>query len=237
MKKLFQWQDKILKVLAGSIDDYCLGGGIALSKFYFHHRESLDLDFFTPKFSRKDIISLIEFLSEHIKKDFKLIGEQQDKDKVRILIFSAPLSTNEVIKIDFIEDYIKKLKPPKQIDRIWVFSLEDIYLRKIYTITGTIERLNSIGRKISMGGRQEAKDFCDLYFLSHTFMNLSDFAFKHCNPTIQESLVRWFRAYSRMDMMTGLLELKIKKRIDYKEMERHFKQEIDCLLEKQIGEL
>ena len=139
MKSLVQWQDKILKVLAGKVDDYCLGGGIALSKVYFHHRLSLDLDFFTFKFSRKDILSLVKFLSDDIGKDFKLISEQQDKDKVLIMIFSATLSKNEAIKIDFIEDYIKRIKPAKQIDGIWVFALEDIYLRKIYTVTGTIE--------------------------------------------------------------------------------------------------
>ena len=48
-----KWQDKILKVLADKAGDFCLGGGTALSKVYFHHRESLDLDFFTFKFSRK----------------------------------------------------------------------------------------------------------------------------------------------------------------------------------------
>lgn len=235
MEAISRWQDKVLKILAGRIDDYCLGGGTALSKAYFHHRLSLDLDFFTLKFSRREIISLIKFLSDKLAKEFKLAAEQQNKDKVRIMIFNAPLNSGITIKIDFIEDYIRRLKQTRQIDGIWVFSLEDIYLRKIYAITGTIQTFDLVGRKISKGGRQEAKDFYDLYFLSHTFMGLSKFAFKYCDITMQESLIRWFRTYSRMDIKTGLSDLNIKNRIDYKEMEKHFKREIDYLLERQIG--
>jgi len=237
MRAITKWQDKTLKTLAGNVDDYCLGGGTALSMVYFRHRQSLDLDFFTSKFSRKNILSLLKLLSDRIGKNFEIIGEQQKKDKVRILIFNARLSKNEILKIDFIEDYIRRLKPARRIDGIWVFALEDIYLRKIYTVTGTVESFDIVGRKITMGGRQEAKDFYDLYFLSHTFMNLSSFTFKYCNPTIQEALVRWFRTYPRLEIKTGLLELKTKNRIDYREMEKHFKEEIDRLLEMQIGRI
>jgi predicted nucleotidyltransferase component of viral defense system len=237
MKGIIHSQDKIFQALANKADNYCLGGGTALSKVYFRHRESLDLDFFTTKFSRKDILNLMKLVSENLKINFKLTREQQERDKIRIMVFTVPLSKKEVIKIDFIEDYIKRLRSAKRVDGIWVFSLEDIYLRKIYAISGTIEIVDLVGRKINKGGREEAKDFYDLYFLSHTFMNLSDFAFKYCDAAMQESLIRWLRSYSRLDIQAGLLELRIKKRIDYKDMERHFKKEIDYLLEKQIGEM
>jgi len=230
-----KWQDKILKVLAGKAPDFWLGGGTALSKVYFHHRESLDLDFFTFKFSRKKIISLIEFLSVNLGKDFELIKEQQKKDKVRIMIFSTRLSKTKSLKIDFIEDYIKTIKTPKDVDGICVFSLEDIYLRKIYAIAGTIDTIDLVGCNIREGGRQEAKDFYDLYFLSHTFMNLAGFALRYCNTVTQEALVHWFRTYSRMEIKTGLLELRTKNKVDFRDMEKHFKKEIDCLLEKQLG--
>jgi len=237
MSVITKWQEKVLNALSGKVDDYCLGGGTALSMFYFRHRQSLDLDFFTSKFSRKNILSLVKFLSDRIDKDFEIIGEQQKKDKVRVVIFNARLSKNEMLKIDFIEDYIRRLKPARQIDGIWVFALEDIYLRKIYTVTGTMESLDLVGRKIAIGGRQEAKDFYDLYFLSHTFMNLSRFTLRYCNATIQEASVRWFRTYPRFEIKTGLLELKTKNRVDYREMEEHFKDEIDRLLEIQIGRI
>jgi predicted nucleotidyltransferase component of viral defense system len=237
MQTLIRWQENVLKALAGRADNYCLGGGTALSRVYFHHRHSFDLDFFSIKFNRKETLALINFLSDSLKKEFKLIGEQAIKDKVRIMIFSAALTKTASLKIDFIEDYIKRLKPAKQVDGVWVFALEDIYLRKVYAITGTAEAVDLIGRTVGIGGRQEAKDFYDLYFLSHTFMNLSDFAFKYCNATIQEALIRWFRTYSRIEIKTGILELKTKNKINYKEMEKHFREEIDCLLERQIDRI
>lgn len=234
---MIQWQDRVLEALSGRADGYCLGAGTALSKFYFGHRQSFDLDFFALEYSRKDILSLIDFLSMRTGKDFKIIGEQQKKKMVRILVFNAYLNRQEALKIDFIEDVIKRLKVPNQINGIWVLSLEDIYLRKIYAASGTIETTDLAGRKITEGGRQEAKDFYDLYFLSHTFMNLSDFAFKYCNAVMQEALIRWFRTYPRMEIISGLLELQTKNKIDYRAMERHFKKEIDALLERQIEEI
>ncbi len=237
MQTLAGWQEKVLKALAGRADYYYLGGGTALSIVFVRHRQNFDLDFCSLEFNRKKILALIKFLSDALKKEFKLIREQTNKDKVRIMIFSAVLTKAESLKIDFIEDYIKRLKPAKQVDGVWVFALEDIYLRKLYAISGTTEAVDLTGRTVGIGGRQEAKDFYDLYFLSHTFMNLSDFVSKYCNPTMQEGLIRWFRTYSRMEIKTGLLELKTKNRIEYKEMEGHFKEEIGRLLEKQIGRL
>jgi len=60
---------------------------------------------------------------------------------------------------------------------------------------------------------------------------------RYCGIAAQEALIRWFRTYSRMDTKTGLLELKTKNKFDYREMESHFKQEINRLLERQIGKL
>ena len=235
MNTIVSWQDKVLRILSGRLDNYCLGGGTALSKFYFNHRMSFDLDFFAQRYNRKEIISLLEFLSKESGKDFEILKEQSKKDKVRILVSNARLSPKYSLKVDFIEDYIKRLKPARQFNGIGVFSLEDIYLRKVYAVSGTLESLDQIGRKIRIGGRQEAKDFYDLYFLSHTFMNLSVFARKYCNPAMREALINWFRSYPRLETKSGILKLKTENRVDYRAMERHFKVEIDRILESQIG--
>lgn len=66
-------------------------------------------------------------------------------------------------------------------------------------------------------------------------MNLSDFVSKYCNGAIKEALIRWFRTYDRMEIKSGLLDLKIKKRIDYKKIEEHFKKEINRLIEKEVS--
>ena len=214
-----------------------MGGGTALSKFYFNHRQSFDLDFFTERYSRKEIITLIDFLSRESGRVFEVSKEQSKKDRVRVLVFNARVSPRYLLKVDFIEDYIRRLKPARLINGIWVFSLEDIYLRKVYAVSGTLESLDQIGRRIRIGGRQEAKDFYDLYFISHTFMNLSVFARKYCNPAMREALINWFRSYPRLEIKSGILDLKTEKRVDYAAMEKHFKVEIDRILEDQIGRL
>jgi hypothetical protein len=103
------------------------------------------------------------------------------------------------------------IKPLKNIDGINVLSLEDIYIRKIYTITGSLPAIDTVRRKVAIGKREEAKDFYDLYFLSHTFMELSRFTQSYCDQTRKETIIRWFRSYDRMHIKTGLLDLKVKK--------------------------
>ena len=233
-KTLLKYQEKILKALSDRIDDFYLTGGTALSLFYFHHRLSEDLDFFTQKFDRGRIVKIIEELSTELEKSIELIGQQMRKKKARMLVYRIPFDKKGVLKVDFVEDFLKFIKPVKVINGIGVLSLEDIYLRKLYAITGFVPTTDSVGHKEMVEGRQEAKDFYDLYCLSHIFMRLSDFAVKYCDSTRQEALIRWFRTYGRLELKTGLLELKVEKKIDYRELERHFKKEIDNLLEKEL---
>ena len=141
------------------------------------------------------------------------------------------------LKLDFVEDYIELLKPFKIINGVNVLSIEDIYLRKLFAVAGTVSRLDDSGRTINLGGRQEAKDFFDLYFLSTTFSPLSNFVREYGKNQIKEGLVRWFRSYDRLAMKTSLLDIKTKIAIDYKIAEKHFAQEIGKILEEEIGNL
>lgn len=52
MDKLLEYQNKVLKLFTGKMEDFYLAGGTALSRFYFNHRISYDLDFFTRSFSK-----------------------------------------------------------------------------------------------------------------------------------------------------------------------------------------
>ena len=168
MKTIVSGQEKILKVLSGIMaDEYCLGGGTALSRVYFQHRLSFDLDFFTLHFDTSRIISLMNSLSHSLKKNIDLVSEFSGAGRVRVMIFSAAITQRHSVKIDFIEDYLKRIKAPKKVDGISVLALEDIYLRKVYAVAGAAEALDSTGRAVNVGARQEAKDFFDLYFLSH----------------------------------------------------------------------
>lgn len=227
-------QLRVLATLATKIDDCYLGDGTALSLFYFHHRDSVDLDFYIREFSRVRIKKIVGLISLSIKKRLALKVQNLNSKMVKICVYSLPLNKNKVLKIDFIEDYGRLINPPRLINGIKVLSLEDIYLRKLYAAVGTSFESDVVGRKGLWGGRQEAKDFFDLYCLSHIFMELSDFSFKYGNQLMRESIIRWFRTYNRLEMKTGLLELKLKKSFTYTEMERHFKREIDRILEREV---
>lgn len=230
-------QIKLLKALSGRVDDFYLGGGTALSLYYFHHRKSIDLDFFTHKLNRIAVEEIIKLASTVLKNRPKLIGQQSGKGRVKMFVYSLPLDKNRTLKIDFVEEYLNLIKPAKAINGIRVLSLEDIYLRKIYAITGTFSGIDMVGRKTVKGGRQEAKDFYDLFCLSQIFMKLSDFSFRYGTPVIRELLLRWFRTYNRLDMKTELIELGLKKNVDYSGIERHFKQEIGKILEQEVEEI
>ena len=49
-KRIVSCQKTVLKALSGRMDNFYLAGGTALSLFYFQHRLSVDLDFFTQNF-------------------------------------------------------------------------------------------------------------------------------------------------------------------------------------------
>lgn len=232
MDKITQALEGILKILSGELDEFYLAGGTPLSIYYFHHRESYDLDFFTKDFSRDKIEKLISKLTGALKIKPELIEEQNKKDMARYLIYTIQIDKENSLKIDFVEDVFELLKPVRNVDGIPALNIEDIYIRKIYATCGIIERIDLTGKKIFKGGRQEAKDYFDLYFLSTTFMPLSEFAAKYCSQTQIESIVIWFRTYDRFAIKSGLVDIITNKKIDPYEMEHHFKNEIEQLIRK-----
>lgn len=211
--------NEVLNTLAGRVEKFYLSGGTALSHFYFRHRLSFDLDFFTQEFSPKSIRKIIEDLREESGKKIELVKEENNPDMAKMMVFMILFSKGLEIRLDFVEDFLKLLKPLNIFNGIPVLSLEDIYLRKIYAISG---------------GREEAKDFYDLYYLSTTSVLLSNFAFQYCDEIRKEGLIRWFRTYDRLRMKSGLLELETEKRPDYTVMERHFRVEIEKIVEREV---
>ncbi|MBN1526267.1 MAG: nucleotidyl transferase AbiEii/AbiGii toxin family protein [Candidatus Omnitrophica bacterium] len=237
MKKIEKYQQEVLTALSGKIGSFYLAGGTALSMFYFHHRLSVDLDFFTSKFVYSDIERIVKYLESALKKKISLKGQALEERTAKMAVYNIHFTPSDAMKIDFVEDTVELLKKTKMVDGVRILSLEDIYLRKIYALAGMIKILDEAGRYQFIGGRADAKDFYDVYFLSHTFIPLSKFVIKHCNRTVMEAIVKWFRTYNRMAMMDGVLMLDTDKAIDCKAMEKHFKKEIDKILEYEIGEL
>jgi len=236
-KTIRKYQDKVLEKLAGRIDEFYLAGGTALSLFYFQHRLSVDLDFFTRNFISMRVEEEVRYLEKALSKKIELIGQNLTGKAAKILIYNVHFSPKGILKLDFVEDVIEPLKPTKTVEGIRILSLEDIFLRKLYAVCGSISDIDALGRKEVLGGRISAKDFYDLYFLSHTFMSLSKFIEEYGNLVMMEGLIRWFRKYDRMTMMDGVLMLDVNGKVDYKKMEVHFKKEIDKVIENQLGEI
>lgn len=235
MKIDFSLPKTVLPFLKDELDDFYLAGGTALSMFYYQHRESFDLDFFTKDFSKERILKIIEDLKKNSGRQIDLVSEQTSENLIRVAVFIIKMNDNKECRIDFVEDYGPLLNPLKRVDGIHILSLEDIYLRKIYAIAGHIHSLNDIGQSVVLGGRQSAKDFYDLYCLSTITMPLSEFVARFCNNAMKEGVVRWYRSYDRMKIIDELFNLPTKVKPDYRLIEDHFKKETDKLLEILIG--
>lgn len=230
MKNLLEYQNKVLHALKGEAAPFYLAGGTALSKFYFQHRDSYDLDFFAQDYSTVRIDTLVALLSKTTGKKMKLVQESHKDGFAKLRIYELIFAANNALKIDFVEDFIPLISPLKEVDGIDVLSLDDIYLRKIHAIAGTFPEIDRIGQKRFLGGREEAKDFYDLHQLSSTYRRLSEFALKHCNDLQKEALVRWYQVYNRLEIKIGLTELNTRSPIEFSTLERHFKKEIDILI-------
>lgn len=228
-------QYAVLGALAGKIDDFYLAGGTALSLFYFQHRISVDLDFFSQKINGKRVKEIVDCLKSALNKEIKLTGQNLKRDEIKMFVYNVYFRKGEVLKIDFVEDILNLVKKPKLVNGVHILSLEDIYIRKILAVSGSIKGLDKSGRAVFLGGRSDAKDYYDLYYLSHTFMPLSKFAGKYATPVMIEALIRWFRTYDRMSMMDGTLTLALGKNIDCKKIEKHFTAEIDLLIQDELG--
>jgi len=227
-------RDKVLKALVGKIDGLYLAGGTALSLFYFHHRESYDLDFFTKEFSQSKIKNIISYLAQSTCRKIELAIVRDKKDMAQVMIYHLRINKDELLKIDFVEDVYELLKPLKILDGIPVLSLEDIYVRKIFAACGSHKTVDLTGKETFIGGRQEARDFFDLYFLSTTFMPLSKFAFKHCSEQERESIAVWYRSYSRSSMQMDILDIPTDKKVSFRGMDNHFKKEITNMVRKEF---
>ena len=230
MEPLFEYQDSVLRALKGRAAPFYLAGGTALSKFYFQHRDSYDLDFFSQDFSTAKIQELVGLLGKATGKKMKLISESRREGFAKLSIYELILGKKDALKIDFVEDVVALVGPLKQVDGIDILSLEDIYLRKIYAISRTLPQIHKVGQKHFLGGRQAAKDLYDLYYLSSTTQRLSRFALERCDDLQREALIRWYHTYSRQEIKVGLMELRTRNPVEFVTLERHFKQEIDALI-------
>ncbi|MFH1478719.1 MAG: nucleotidyl transferase AbiEii/AbiGii toxin family protein [Candidatus Omnitrophota bacterium] len=220
--------------MGNKLEGFYLAGGTALALFYLGHRESYDLDFFTKDFSKIKCEKIISEIKKITGCGIKLVSEQLTKDKGRMLVYYIRIDKNNSLKIDFIEDVYRDINSNNIFNGMPVMSKENIYLRKIYAACGVLSQEMSSGKKIFLGGRQEAKDLFDLYFLSYTFMPLSKFVSKNCTPTEKESVIIWYRSFKKQEMKIGISEIITNKKNSFQEMDKHFLKEINTMIAEEI---
>jgi len=126
-------------------EQFYLAGGTALAEYYFGHRLSFDLDFFTAE------ASLILPLSHQIVAP----GRQGDLEVSVVRRFTTYVEflvthCNESLKVDLAQDSPFRLEPPVRVESgIRVCALPDLRVDKL----------------LAYYGRAEPRDAVDLYFI------------------------------------------------------------------------
>ena len=152
-----------MKLLAGFKNfPYVLSGGTALSRFYFHHRFSEDLDFFgeTVEFSLEMVEKVVGYLRGY-GVVCELVGRTNLPGRLKAASYVA--GSENAVKIDFLEDPFSGMWKPtvKKTEsgvRFRVDALDQIAYRKFFSLLEQWHKSRSISR---------AKDLVDLYLL-HT---------------------------------------------------------------------
>ncbi|PIV09229.1 hypothetical protein COS31_04080 [Candidatus Roizmanbacteria bacterium CG02_land_8_20_14_3_00_36_15] len=122
---------------------FYFGGGTALNVFYFNHRYSVDLDFFSEKEFDKDvIIKFINSLSVKLRTFVKMT-------KKEMAMWFELEKDNETLKVDFLNFPYSRIAKGSVYQNIDIDSLLDIGTNKLLLLNLTAE----------------PKDYVDLYFI------------------------------------------------------------------------
>lgn len=146
----YHLQDQFLDKFFSEIfaNDFYLTGGTALSRFYFGHRESIDLDLFTHK--QKLDFSAVNLLVGKITHDMNLRTIKQVVTNT-FLQFILEDNMGSGLKLDLVKDIPVHFGKLRKKGKIQIDSLENIGSNKV----------------LAVFGRTDQKDFLDLYYILH----------------------------------------------------------------------
>lgn len=234
-KEIRQAQLDILKVFSKKTKTFALAGGTALELYYLNHRFSADLDFFSPRYDFKEIGALASEFKKYMGK-IKLESEFIARGRARVRFYTIPIRCSErVLKLDFVEDVLFPKPRINKFEGVWVYSVENIYLQKLTTITGVNLIEDDIGRQITEG-RREARDVFDIYMLSKKICPLHKFL-EQQSSQIQRGMVHWYRTFSRQEVKLALLDLDIyDKKFNAREMIIYLEDEIKRFIKERLDE-
>ncbi len=169
-KKLYKLQDKVLKIVFETENEFYLTGGTCISRFYVEKRYSDDLDFFTNQSQRYGFA--IKNIKRALQKSFKLIVEVESKDFTRFKI-------DNLLQVDFVNDIS--------------FRYKDVVLNEENYLLDNIE--NILSNKITaVIGRDNPKDIFDIYLISEFYKfdwkDILDAAHKKAGFSNEELIIR-----------------------------------------------
>lgn len=152
--KLYPIQDGILQMMTQLDTPFYLTGGTALSRFYFNHRFSDDLDFFVN--NDEKFIAYIKKISAAIKSFCKINDYICDTQKVRISDSFSQFFVEKnmaALKLDFVNDIETRFgELVKTKDNLKIDSLRNI-----------------LSNKISALFRHETKDIVDIWIITQNY--------------------------------------------------------------------
>jgi hypothetical protein len=125
-------QQKILDALSHSdyiAHNFYWGGGTVLAEFYLRHRLSEDLDFFSEEVFDPQAIAV--FFKQHQKElGIKKI-DFQTKDNRNLFFLHL---TKDIVKTEFTYFPFPRIEQKQKWNKLWVDSLLDIAVNKLFTI-------------------------------------------------------------------------------------------------------
>ncbi|MBI2094290.1 MAG: nucleotidyl transferase AbiEii/AbiGii toxin family protein, partial [Candidatus Omnitrophica bacterium] len=164
------------------------------------HRDSADLDFFTQRWSQK----LHRTLCKHIERatgfSFRLLDERIKPRLAKVAAYEFSIAKGTFIKVDVIEDFDPLLQP---VEPDGITSMDDIYLRKVRAAIGWTHKPSSTGQ-LAVGGRQDAKDLFDLWYLSTHYAPLHEWFPAHFTRQDYQRLTRWLQAMTGQETTFAL---------------------------------
>jgi predicted nucleotidyltransferase component of viral defense system len=148
-KILYPMQDEIFSMMES--DKFYLTGGTCLSRFYYHHRYSDDLDFFFlgNMFPKQDFEAEFNEIQKIISKEFKTQLEISSDYFKRLFVYK----NDTALKIEFVYENFQTVKNPISKGKIFLDTKENILANKFSAIHG----------------RKTVKDYFDLLFLLKEF--------------------------------------------------------------------
>lgn len=186
-ERLYPLQDRIMELL--DKERFYLTGGTCLSRFYYEHRYSEDLDFFydgakySPGQFELDYVSFIQKIKNYYEIEVTVVSDQFKRLFVK--------SEDIILKTEFIFEPYPRIGKVKKVKNYFIDTKENIAVNKLTAVYT----------------RKTVKDFFDLYYLLKEF-NLADLIektkVKFVSPAYEELIISLKESFFEGEVRTCL---------------------------------